>query len=133
MAEAAQKTSRPGADEVRGWIGYRLDEVGGSHVGKVEGLFVDESSGEPEWLLARMGRFGHYTLVPARDAVGGVKHVWVPYTRDQIRAAPKVDPSSSLTANGEREMLRHYGVMADAGRGATLAERDDDDVTARPG
>jgi hypothetical protein len=133
MAEAAQTNARPSAEEARGWIGYRLDEVGGSHVGKVEGLFVDDSSGGPEWLLARMGRFGHYTLIPARDAVAGVKHIWVPYTRDQIRAAPKVDPSASLTADGEREMLRHYGVMADAGRGAAIAERDADEVTARPG
>jgi hypothetical protein len=133
MAEPAQTSPALSAEEVRGWLGYRLDELGGSQVGKIEGLFVDEPSGEPEWLLARMGRFGHYTLVPARDAVGGVKHVWVPYTRDQIRAAPKVDPSASLTADGEREMLRHYGVMADAGRGAALSGRDDDEITARPG
>lgn len=123
---------RLGVSDVRSWSGYRLDEIGGANVGKVEGLFVDGESGEPEWLLARMGRFGHYTLVPARDAVGGVKHVWVPYTRDQIRAAPKVDPRSELTAGGEREMLAHYGIMADAGRAAQIAERDAAEVTARP-
>jgi hypothetical protein len=30
-------------------------------------------------------------------------------------------------------MLEHYGVMVDAGRGAAIAERDEDEVTARPG
>jgi hypothetical protein len=82
-----------GAEEVKVWIGFRLDEIAGAGVGKVEGVFVDESSGEPVWLLARMGRFGHHTLVPGRDAVEGVGRVWVPYTRDQIRRAPKVQPS----------------------------------------
>jgi hypothetical protein len=54
-------TDRAGAEEVRGWNGHRLDEVGGAAVGKIEGAFVDEESGQPEWLLARIGRFGHHT------------------------------------------------------------------------
>ena len=123
---------RPGAADVKAWTGYRLDEIGGGNVGKIEGVFVDAESGEPEWLIARMGRFGHYTLIPGRDAVAGVKHVWVPYTRDQIRAAPKVDPRSDLSASGERALLDHYGIMAEAGRAAQIAERDADDVTAKP-
>jgi hypothetical protein len=121
-----------GAAAVKAWTGYRLDEIGGGNVGKIEGAFVDAASEEPEWLIARMGRFGHYTLIPGRDAVEGVKHVWVPYTRDQIRAAPKVDPRAELTAGGERELLAHYGIMADAGRAAQIADRDADDVTAKP-
>lgn len=139
MAKARESESattelvpRPAAGDVRHWAGYRLDEIGGGNVGKIEGVFVDAESGDPEWLVARMGRFGHYTLIPARDAVAGVKHVWVPYTRDQIRAAPKVDPRADMTAGGERELLGHYGIMADAGRAAQISERDAADVTAKP-
>jgi hypothetical protein len=134
MSEPAEtiEIQRPGADDVREWVGHRLDEIGGTNVGKVEGVFVDEESGEPEWLLARMGRFGHYTLVPSRDAVEGVKHVWVPYTRDQIRQAPKADPSAPLTAGAERALLEHYGIVADAGRAAQIAERDPAEPTAKP-
>ena len=67
-----------------------------------------------------MGRFGHYTLIPARDAVEGVGHVWVPYTRDQIRTAPRIEPNAPLTAGTERELLAHYGIAVDAGRAAEL-------------
>jgi len=122
----------PTEAEIRGWVGHRLDELGGASVGKVDGVFVDDSSGEPEWLLARMGRFGHHTLVPARDAVEGVKRVWVPYTRDQIRSGPKANTSAPLSAGAERELLAHYGIMADAGRGVAIADRDDAEITARP-
>ncbi len=118
---------------MRGWSGHRLDEIGGANVGKIDGLFLDAESGEPEWLLARMGRFGHHTVVPARDAVEGVKRVWVPYTRDQIRQAPKVDPSAGLTAGAERRLLEHFGILADAGRGAAIADRDESEQTAEPG
>jgi hypothetical protein len=119
-------------EQLRAWVGHRLDEIGGASVGKVEGAFVDEQTGKPEWLLARMGRFGHHTLVPARDAVEGVGRVWVPYTRDQIRAAPKIAAGKPLSRDAERELLSHYGIAADAGRFAELEKRPADAVTAKP-
>ena len=145
MAEAAQTTETVEATgpsetvqvrlelaEAQTWAGHRLDEIGGAAVGKVEGIYVDDESGRPEWLLARMGRFGHHTLVPARDAVEGVGRVWVPYTRDQIRRGPKASAGKPLSREAERELLGHYGIAADAGRFAELAKRPADAVTARP-
>jgi hypothetical protein len=123
---------RPSAEEIGGWTGFRLDEIAGAGVGKVEGAFVDEAGGEPVWLLARMGRFGHHTLVPARDAVAGVGRVWVPYTRDQIRQAPKVRPAEPLTAEVERQLLEHYGIGSGAGRASEIADRDPGAVSAKP-
>ena len=123
---------RPSAEEMGGWSGFRLDEIGGAGVGKVEGVFVDEAGGEPVWILARMGRFGHHTLVPGRDAVAGVGRVWVPYGRDQIRRAPKVNPSEPLTAEAERQLLEHYRIAAEAGRASEIADSDPGAVTAKP-
>jgi hypothetical protein len=133
MAEADESSTRPGLDGVRAWTGHRLDDLSGGNVGRVEGCFVDESRGEPEWLLARMGRFGHYTLVPGRDAVEGVGHIWVPYTRDQIRRAPRVEPNEPLSAGAEMDLLNHYGIAVSAGRAIELERLDDDAVSARPG
>lgn len=132
MADAPKAVTRPAADDVRGWAGNRLDEIGGGNVGKIEGLYADESSGAPEWLLARMGRFGHYTLIPARDAVEGVGRVWVPYTREQIRRAPRAEPGSPLTVATERELLGHYGIAVDAGRAAELEQLGEGAISARP-
>ena len=117
----------------QGWKGFKLDDMGGATVGKLEGVYVDASSGEPEWLLARMGRFGHHCLIPARDAVGAAGHVWVPYSRDQIRKAPRMDPGKPLEQQAESTLLDHYGVASEAvGRGADLAKQDPSAVTARP-
>jgi hypothetical protein len=121
------------AEEVKGWKGFKLDDLGGSPIGKIEGAYVDEEGGRPEWLLARMGRFGHHCLVPARDAVAAGSHVWVPYDRDQIRKAPRQDPGKPLDRDGEQVLLDHYGVgTGQAGRGAELAKREADAVTSRP-
>jgi hypothetical protein len=131
MARTLESGRSASAQEVQAWFGHRLDEISGGAVGKVEGLLVDDSTGEPEWLFARMGRFGHHALVPARDAVEGVARVWVPYTREQIRSAPRAEPDASLTVAEERKLLEHYAIAVDAGRAAELAERGDDAVSAR--
>ena len=120
-------------EEVKGWLGFRLDDVGGAAVGKLEGAYADESGGRPEWLLARMGRFGHHCLIPARDAVAAGGHVWVPYTREQIRKAPRVDAGKPLERDSELALLQHYGVGSqEVGRGAELAGLDGGAVTSRP-
>jgi hypothetical protein len=123
----------PSAEDVKGWKGFKLDDMGGSQVGKIEGAYVDEQGGQPEWLLARMGRFGHHCLVPSRDAVAAGSHVWVPYARDQIRDAPRQDPGAPLDRDGEQALLDHYGVgSGQVGRGAELAKREAGAVTSRP-
>jgi hypothetical protein len=119
-------------EDARGWSGLRLDELGGDTVGRIAGVLVDDHTGEPEWLLARIGRFGNHTVVPARDAVEGVGHVWVPYSREQIRRAPKMEPGASLTGEAERRLLSHYGIAGNAGRHAELDAGSADAVTARP-
>jgi hypothetical protein len=65
-APATGAVTGPDADEVRGWIGDRLDVLGGSSFARVDGFFVDAETGRPEWLVVRLGRFGQPTLVPAR-------------------------------------------------------------------
>jgi hypothetical protein len=115
-------------EDLRSWAGYRLDDLAGGHVGRVEGAYLAESGGGPDWLLARMGRFGHYCLVPAKDAVAVTGHVWVPYSRERIRAAPRIDPGSELTSEGQRELGLHYGVAGAAAAG----EGEPGAVVARP-
>ncbi len=134
MAEATDTAtdSGPSSEEVVGWAGYKLDEIAGGNVGKVEGVYVDAESGKPEWLLSRMGRFGHFCLVPARDAVAVAGHVWVPYARDQIRKAPKIEPKSGLTRAKEVDLLAFYGIGGEAGRAADIASRGPQEITAKP-
>ena len=125
--------SRPAAEEARGWIGHQLDDVGGTAVGRVDGVLVDAEGGQAEWLVVRAGRLGHRTLVPARHAVGAAGRVWAPYSRDAIRGAPRGDGSRGLSRADEERLLEHYGVGAGAaGRAAELASRDPGAVTARP-
>lgn len=136
MAEEARSTTAahggPDADEVRGWIGSRLDVLGGSSVARIDGFFVDADTEAPEWLVVRLGRFGQPTLVPARDAVGAAGKVWVPYSLEMLKSAPRRKAKDSLTRETELELLGHFGVGGDAGRAADLNARGFDAITASP-
>jgi hypothetical protein len=106
--------------------------MGGGVVGRVEGVLVDAESGDPAWLLVRMGRFGHHSALPFSHAVGGVGRVWAPYDRDMVRQAPRVDAGPPLTRERELELCAFYGIGEDAGRGAEIATRPEGSVTAQP-
>jgi len=108
-APAPPADEPPVAEEPFALEGHKLDEMGGAQVGRIEGRVVGTSAGL-EWLIARMGRFGHYCLVPSRDAVTANGRVWVPYTRDQIRRAPRVDPKASVDGELEQAVQAHYGL-----------------------
>lgn len=120
----------PSAEEAREWSGFRLDEVGGSSVGKVLGVFCDTETGAPAWVVAKLGRFGKTIAIPFRDCAAGVGHIWVPYDRDALRAAPGVDVLNPLTREQELAVAAHYGISERAGRGAEVAERPEGAVTA---
>jgi hypothetical protein len=122
----------PDAAEAQSWIGWRLDELGGAAVGKVDGFFVDEETGRPEWLVVRLGRFGQQGLVPAREAVGVPGRVWVPYTRESIKAARRGGAKAPLTREAELELLKHFGAGGNAGRTAELSARGFEAITASP-
>src|SRR5436305_7078157 len=114
MAETAQQAAPvgrlPTLDEARGWIGYRVDEMGGSSVARVQEIYVDQESGEPAWVVVKLGRFGKLTALPVRDCAGGSGHVWAAFTRDEIRSAPAIEARTPLTREQELEICAHFGI-----------------------
>ena len=120
----------PTAAEAREWVGFRLDEMTGSGAGRIQAVFCDVESGEPAWVAAKLGRFGKTIAIPFRDCAAGVGHVWVPYVRDELRAAPGVDALNPLTREQELAVAAHYGISERVGRGAEVAARPAGEVTA---
>ena len=124
--------SAPKLEEARAWSGYKLDELGGATVARIEGVYVDDTSSTPTWLLIRLGRFGHHSLVPARDAVSAGERVWVPYDREVIRRGPRVKPGVAINKEQESTLLVHYGISAKAGRAGEIADRPSEAITSKP-
>jgi hypothetical protein len=132
MGEPAASTP-PSLSEARGWVGYQVDDAGGTGVGQAHGLFADAGSGEPTWLIAKQGRFGgSLVAIPLRDCAGVGGRVWVAHPRETIRGSPVVDPARPLLREHELTICAHYGIGERVGRAAEVATRAEGSVTSQP-
>ena len=126
--------ARASTAEAMGWLGADLAELGGNAVGQVQGLYVDAESGEPAWLIARLGRRrrARIVAVPFSNCAGAPFGVWVGQEGEAIRSAPVVDPTRPLRREHELTICAHFGIGEKVGRAAEVAGREAERVTAAP-
>ncbi|WP_369194426.1 DUF2382 domain-containing protein [Streptomyces djakartensis] len=89
-----------------------LDE-GGKKIGEAKHVFVDDATGRPEWVSVKTGMFGtSETFVPIRDASVVDDHTEVPYSKSQVKDAPRVDVDSGghLSEDEEHRLYDYYGL-----------------------
>ena len=128
------ESPRPSAAEATSWLGAEVAELGGGSVGQLQGFYVDAESGEPAWLIARLGRRrrARVVAVPAAGCAGAPFGVWVAQEADAIRSAPVVDPTRPLRREHELTICAHFGVGEKVGRAAEVVQRDEGVITATP-
>ena len=103
----------------------------GDKIGKVEQVFLDDNSGEPTFLTVNTGLFGaKENFVPVKGARQDGDRVILPYTKDVIKDAPKVDADQHLSPAEEEELYRYYELNYNDGR---TAGTDRDRTTAAAG
>jgi uncharacterized protein (TIGR02271 family) len=101
----------PDIDTVRSWQGRTMVDDDGDRVGTIDSIYVDDQTGEPEWALVNTGLFGaKSTFVPLAQANPAGDNVQVPYDKQLIKDAPKMDPDQHLSEAEEQELWRHYGL-----------------------
>jgi len=128
------ETRQVPAEEALGWLGAEVAELSGSSVGQVQGIYVDAESGEPAWLVARLGRRrrARVVAVPFSSCAGAPFGVWVAQEGDAIRSAPVVDPTRPLRREHELTICAHFGIGERVGRAAAVSSREAGGVTATP-
>ena len=127
----------PDVDTVRSWQGATMVDRDGDRVGTIESIYVDDQSGEPEWALVNTGLFGtRSTFVPIAQATSSSDQVQVPYEKQLIKDAPRMDPDGHLSEAEEQQLWRHYGLDYGAGytdRAAQARATEDVDLPAGVG
>lgn len=128
----------PSIDEARGWRGLTMVSNSGEQIGKIEAIYVDRTTRQPEWALVYTGLFGEArTFVPLTDAAQRGDTVQVPHEATTIREAPRLDPDTELSEDDEARLYAHYGMeytqgsSSDLGVGAARQESSDP-ASARP-
>ena len=93
------------------WRGADVLDQDGDKVGKVEEIYLDQQTDQPEWALVKTGLFGSKsTFVPLTGANEDGDKLRVPFEKSQIKDAPKIDAEQELSQEEERELYSHYGM-----------------------
>jgi hypothetical protein len=132
MSEAV---AMPDLAEAIGWIGADVTAMGGSAVGQAQGVFVDEDSGAPAWLVVRLGhkrRKTRIVAVPIGLCAGAPFGVWVADQGERLSSAPVVDPTRPLRREHELTICANFGIGEAVGRAAEVAGRPEGAITAVP-
>ncbi|GAA3702135.1 PRC and DUF2382 domain-containing protein [Microlunatus aurantiacus] len=86
----------------------------GAKIGAARQVYVDDETGEPEWVTVRTGLFGlNESFVPLADATVSEDRLVVPFTKSHVKDAPNLSEDGHLTPEQERELYDYYGRSGD--------------------
>jgi len=133
----------PTLQDVQTWRGRELRDRDGDKIGKIEDVYLDRRTQEPEWVAVKTGLFGsNVSFVPIRDARTEHDAVVVMFEKAVVKDAPNVDADGELSEQEEQALYRHYGMewgdfdydsVYGAGERAGRFGRDRDDAAGTVG
>jgi uncharacterized protein (TIGR02271 family) len=100
-----------GTDTISRVIGQDVYDESGDKIGSAAEVYLDDETGQPEWVTVRTGMFGtKESFVPIRDANLTDDGVRVSVSKAQVKDAPKIDTDGHLSPQEEEELYRYYGL-----------------------
>ncbi len=79
-------------------------------IGKIDDIYTDDDTGQPEWLAVTTGLMGPNTyFVPMRGATVSGRAVQVPFPKDQVKLASGSTVDGRLARMDKGRLYAHYG------------------------
>jgi uncharacterized protein (TIGR02271 family) len=101
-------------------------------IGTIAEIYLDTDSNRPEWALVTTGMFGtKQSFVPIGAASREDDGVSVPFDKETVKDAPRVEPDGRLSEAEEQELYRHYGLDYGSGQGDFGSGTDADGPVGR--
>jgi uncharacterized protein (TIGR02271 family) len=99
------------AFDVQTLSGATVVDPSGAKIGTVAQVYLDDSTGEPEWVTVKTGLFGtKESFVPlAASRLDGDQLV-VEADKDKVTGAPRVEGDDHISEQEEAEIYSYYGI-----------------------
>lgn len=100
-------------DTIQGLLREGGDVVdhSGEKVGGIGQVYLDDNTGQPEWVTVKTGLFGtSESLVPLAQATSEGNELRVPYPKDTIKDAPRIEADKHISPEEEEQLYRYYGL-----------------------
>lgn len=103
-------------EQIPAMLEHPVYDTEGNKIGDAKHVFLDDATGEPEWVTVKTGMFGSSeSFVPIKDADMVGDHLEIRYPKDKVKDAPNVDVDSGghLSEDEEHRLYEHYGIAWD--------------------
>jgi hypothetical protein len=91
------------------WHGRTLVDINGEDIGKLQGVYVDVETDEPQFATVKEGIVGrHLTFVPLRGVRVGPEYLRVTTTKEQVRSAPDLEMHGEELSRDDEAALYHH-------------------------
>ena len=91
------------------WHGKHLIDCEGETIGKLERVYFDVETDEPQFGTVKEGFIGrHLTFVPLTGATIGPDTLQVTVTREQVKDAPTMGQDGDALSSADESTLYHY-------------------------
>jgi PRC-barrel domain len=99
----------PQGDEPVNYTGHRVLDESGRPIGRISDVVYDDRS--PRWLVVDVGFFGVSHYAPAAATFQTIDgDVVAPFTKDDVKTAPKAHRDHVLTRELEAKIADHYAM-----------------------
>jgi hypothetical protein len=114
--------------EIAEWRGRDLVDRAGERIGKLEDVYFDVETDEPQFGTVKEGFIGrHLTFVPLTGITIGPDNLQVPVSKEQVKGAPNIAlQGGELSQPDEAALYHHYQLNytpPDTQSGRRLARR----------
>jgi uncharacterized protein (TIGR02271 family) len=97
-------------DRLHALRGAPVYDTARDKIGSVDEVFLDQQTGQPEWIGVGTGFFGNKRLlVPITGADISDDGVTVRYSKEQVKDSPDIG-GEMISPQQEREMYSYYGI-----------------------
>lgn len=91
------------------WHGKMLVDRNGEKIGKLQDVYVDVETDEPQFATVKEGFIGrHLTFVPLRGIQIGPDALQVQVTKEQVRTAPDLAMHGEELSQSDESVLYHH-------------------------
>jgi sporulation protein YlmC with PRC-barrel domain len=104
-------TEQRGQDQwnVAEWHGKMLVDLNGEKIGKLQDVYVDVETDQPQFGTVKEGLIGrHLTFVPLGGIRIGPDGLQVSVTREQVKAAPSIEMHGDELSQDDESALYHH-------------------------
>ena len=110
--------------EAYGFQGRTMLDRDGDKIGKIDDIYEDKQTGQPEWALVNTGLLGtKKTFVPLRGATPVGEDVRVPLEKARVKDAPGIEADGELSESEERQLFTHYELGYDTDVDASAGKK----------